>query len=409
MLIGGQGNGLVKIVTGGRRCGKSFLLFNLFHDHLVRSGVDHEHLTEVSLDDRRNRALRDPDELLSYIDSRIKNDGRPNYVILDEIQMVDDFVGVLLSLMHTPEVEVYVSGSNSRFLSKDVATEFRGRGQEIRVWPLTFAEYFSAAGGDRLTAWKDYYTFGGLPQLLQLSSERERVDYLRELYELTYLRDVIERNNIRNAEGLRQLADILASSIGSPTNPKRISNTFVSRENVKISDKTIKEYIGHFMDAFLIEEALRYDVKGRGYIGTETKYYFTDIGLRNIILNFRQQEETHIMENIIYNELRQRGYLVDVGMVETWQRNGDGTKKRGAVEVDFVVNKGASRLYIQSAFRMSDAEKEYKERRPLLGIPDSFRKIIIVGDDIRRKTDEDGITTLSIYDFLLDPEAVMIE
>lgn len=408
MLVGGQGNGLVKIVTGGRRCGKSFLLFNLFHDHLVHNGVDHEHITEISLDDRRSRAFCNPDELLAFIDSRISNDGKPHYVILDEIQMVDDFVGVLLSLMHTSGVEVYASGSNSRFLSKDVVTEFRGRGQEIRVWPLSFAEFYQASGADKATAWKEYYTFGGLPQLLQLGSERAKLEYLRDLYELTYLRDVIERNKIRNTEGLRQLAEVLASAIGSSTNPRRISNTFSSRENIGISDKTIREYISHFIDAFLVEEALRYDVKGRRYIGTETKYYFSDLGLRNIILNFRQQEETHIMENIVYNELRRRGYLVDVGLVEEWQKNADGTRRRNASEVDFVVNRGSSRLYIQSVFRMPDAGKENQERRPLLGIPDSFRKIIIVGDDIMRKTDEDGITTMSIYDFLLDPAAVEI-
>lgn len=283
MLVAGQGNGLVKIVTGGRRCGKSFLLFHIFHDYLINQGVDNGHIIELSLDDRRNRRLCDPDVLLDYIDSRMKKDGNTYYVILDEIQLVEDFIGVLLSLMHTPNTEIYVSGSNSKFLSKDVVTEFRGRGQEIRVWPLSFSEYYNAVGGDCSRAWKDYYTFGGLPQILSLDSERTKREYLKELYEVTYLKDVIDRNNIRNTDGLRCLVQVLASGIGASTNPKRISNTFQSVNQVKIADKTINDYINYIQDAFLIEEALRYDVKGRKYIGTETKYYFCDLGLRNII------------------------------------------------------------------------------------------------------------------------------
>lgn len=407
MLVAGQGNGLVKIVTGGRRCGKSFLLFNLFVSYLKNNGVDDEHIIGVALDEWRNRRLLDPDALLDYIDAHVHKDGKTYYVILDEVQLVGHFVEVLLSLMHNPQLDVYVSGSNSKFLSKDVVTEFRGRGDEIRVWPLSFAEYYDVVGGERTLAWNDYYTYGGLPQILQLESEQKKRDYLRNLYELTYLKDVIERNRIKNADGMRQLVQVLASGIGSPTNPRRISNTFLSAGNTALSDKAIKDYISYLQDAFLIEEAMRYDVKGRKYIGTATKYYFSDLGLRNIVLNFRQQEETHIMENIIYNELRMRGYLVDVGAVKTWGRDENGNSKRSNLEVDFVVNNGANRLYIQSAYRMPTAEKEAQERRSLLSIKDSFRKMIIVGDDIKRKIDEQGIVTIGLLDFLLDKNSIV--
>ena len=406
MLIDSQGNGLVKIVTGGRRCGKSFLLFRIFHNYLMSQGVDESHITELSLDDRRNRSLCNPDALLNHIDARHKNDGKTNYVILDEIQLVEDFVGVLLSLMHTPDTEIYVSGSNSKFLSKDVVTEFRGRGQEIRVWPLSFAEFYEAVGEDRTQAWKNYYTFGGLPQILSLDSDKTKRDYLKNIYELTYLKDIIDRNNIRNPEGLRQIVQILASGIGASTNPQRISNTFQSAGKLTIANKTISEYISDIQDAYLVEEALRYDVKGRRYIGTENKYYFCDLGLRNIVLNFRQQEETHIMENIIYNELRLRGYLVDIGLVECWATDEQGNRKRSKLEVDFVVNNGANRVYIQSAFNMPTEEKEKQERRSLINIDDSFRKIIIVKDDIMKKTDNSGIVTIGLFDFLLDKDSV---
>lgn len=405
-LIAGQGNGLVKIVTGGRRCGKSFLLFKLFHDYLESVGVDGEHLTELSLDDRRNRRFTEPDLLLEYLDSRLRHDGKTNYVILDEVQMVDDFVGVLLSLMHTANTEVYVSGSNSRFLSKDVVTEFRGRGQEIRVWPLSFAEFYGAVGGDRALAWNDYYAYGGLPQVLRFGTGREKRDYLREIYELTYLKDVIDRNKVRNPGGMKQLVRVLASSVGSSTNPRRIGNTFLSSGDATLSDKTIREYISFLQDSFLLEEALRYDVKGRKYIGTETKYYFTDLGLRNIALNYRQQEETHIMENVIYNELRRRGYLVDVGKVESWSADPEGNKVRRSLEVDFVVNSGAERVYLQVAYHIPTAEKEAHELRPLLLIGDNFRKIVVVRDDIKRKMDERGVVTMSLFDFLLDRDSL---
>lgn len=406
MLVAGQGNGLVKIVTGGRRCGKSFLLFQIFHQYLLQHGVDEGHLIEVSLDDRRNRKLCDPDALLDYLDSRIKSDGKTNFIFLDEIQLVDDFIGVLLSLMHTPNTEVYVSGSNSKFLSKDVVTEFRGRGQEIRIWPLSFSEYYGAVGGERSQAWKDYYTFGGLPQILSLDTERAKRSYLRDIYEVTYIKDIVERNKIKVPEGLRELVRILASGIGSSTNPTRICNTFQSVSQLKITDKTINEYISDIQDAFLIEEALRYDVKGRKYIGTETKYYFCDLGLRNIVLNLRQQEETHIMENVIYNELRMRGYLVDVGLVECWTTDENGKRKRSKLEVDFVVNNGPERVYIQSAFNMPTKDKEKQERRSLINIADNFRKVIVVKDDIKRKIDDDGVVTIGLFDFLLDEQSI---
>lgn len=406
MLVAGQGNGLVKIVTGGRRCGKSFLLFQIFHQHLLQHGVDEGHLIEVSLDDRRNRKLCDPDALLDYLDARIKSDGKTCFIFLDEIQLVDDFIGVLLSLMHTPNIEVYVSGSNSKFLSKDVVTEFRGRGQEIRIWPLSFSEYYGAVGGERSQAWKDYYTFGGLPQILSLGTERAKRSYLRDIYEVTYIKDIVERNKIKVPEGLRELVRILASGIGSSTNPTRICNTFQSVSQLQITDKTINEYISDIQDAFLIEEALRYDVKGRKYIGTETKYYFCDLGLRNIVLNLRQQEETHIMENVIYNELRMRGYLVDVGLVECWTTDENGKRKRSKLEVDFVVNNGAERVYVQSAFNMPTKEKEKQERRSLINIADNFRKVIVVKDDIKRKIDDDGVVTIGLFDFLLDEQSI---
>lgn len=405
-LISAKGNGMVKIVTGIRRSGKSFLLMRLFHQHLVEQGVQENHIIELSLDNRKNKSLRNPDNLLDYIDRKIIQDGQTHYIILDEIQLVDDFVEVLLSLMQDPRLDVYVSGSNSKFLSRDVVTEFRGRGDEIHLNPLSFSEFYNAVGGDKSEAWKEYYTYGGLPQILQIESEQKKIDYLTDLYELTYLKDIIERNHLRNVEGLRTLIRVLASNIGAPTNPKRIEKTFKSAENVSIKDSTIKEYINFLQDSFLIEEALRYDVKGRKYIGTETKYYFTDIGLRAAILDFRQQEETHIMENIIYNELRTRGFRVDVGLVETWGTDSANKTVRLPLEVDFVVNKGAERIYIQSAYRMPTDEKTAQEKRSLLSTNDNFRKIIIVGDDIKRKTDEQGIVTMGLFDFLLDYNSI---
>lgn len=405
-LVAAKGNGMVKIVTGIRRSGKSFLLMKLFHQHLIEQGVQESHIIELSMDNRKNKRLRNPDILLEHIDNLVQTDGQTYYIILDEIQLVEDFVEVLLSLMQDKRLDVYVSGSNSKFLSKDVVTEFRGRGDEIHLYPLSFSEYYAAIGGDKREAWYNYYTYGGLPQVLLTEDEEKKVNYLTDLYELTYLKDIIERNHLRNVDGLRTLVRILASGIGAPTNPKRIANTFQSTENVRIKDTTIRDYIGYLQDSFLIEEALRYDVKGRKYIGTETKYYFADMGLRAAILNLRQQEETHIMENVIYNELRMRGYRVDVGMVETWTSNSENKTMRMALEIDFVVNKGAERIYIQSAYRMPSEDKEKQEKRSLLSTNDNFRKIIITYDDIKRKMDEQGIFTISLLDFLLDPNSI---
>lgn len=405
-LIEARGNGMVKIVTGMRRSGKSFLLMTLFHQYLIEQGVAENHIIEISLDNRKNKSLRNPDVLLEHIEHLIQSDGQIHYVILDEVQLVDDFVEVLLSLMQDKRLDVYVSGSNSKFLSKDVVTEFRGRGDEIHLFPLSFAEYYAAIGGDKYSAWKEYYTYGGLPQILQIENEEKKINYLLDLYELTYIKDIIERNHLRNVEGLRALVRVLASNIGSSTNPKRIGDTFLSVEHITMKDSTIRDYIKYLQDAYMIEEALRYDVKGRKYIGTETKYYFADMGLRAAILNFRQQEETHIMENIIYNELRMRGYRIDVGLVETWKTSTEGKNVRVPLEVDFVVNKGAERIYIQSAFRMPTEDKVVQEKRSLLNTNDNFRKFIIVGDDIKRKTDEQGIITMSLYDFLLDPHSI---
>lgn len=405
-LVVAKGNGMVKIVTGIRRSGKSFLLMTLFHQHLIEHGVQENHIIELSMDNRKNKRLRNPDVLLEHIDSFVQTDGQTYYVILDEVQLVEDFVEVLLSLMQDKRLDVYVSGSNSKFLSKDVVTEFRGRGDEIHLYPLSFSEYYGAVGGDKYKAWKNYYTYGGLPQVLLTDDEEKKVNYLTDLYELTYLKDIIERNHLRNVDGLRTLIRVLASNIGTPTNPKRIANTFQSTESVRIKDSTIRDYIGYLQDSFLIEEALRYDVKGRKYIGTETKYYFADMGLRAAILNLRQQEETHIMENVIYNELRMRGYRVDVGVVETWTTNAENKTMRMSLEIDFVINKGAERIYIQSAYRMPSEDKEKQEKRSLLSTNDNFRKIIITYDDIKRKIDEQGIITISLLDFLLDPNSI---
>lgn len=417
-LIAGRGNGLVKIVTGVRRCGKSFLLFNIFTRWLMENGVAEDHVIGLSLDDFKNRKLRNPDALLDYIEGRIaaantrqsqeQADALASkfYVILDEIQLVEEFVEVMLSLMHMPDVEVYVSGSNSKFLSSDVVTEFRGRGQEIRVRPLSVEEFVTGTGKDFRIGLYEYFVYGGLPQVALLESEEEKVNFLGEMYEVTYLKDVIERNHLRNAEGMRELVRVLASGIGASCNPKRIADTFKTATQVKISDQTVKDYISHLKDAFLINEAMRYDVKGRRYIGTEMKYFFEDMGLRNVVLGFRQVEETHIMENVIYNELRTRGYLVDVGLVEVWERDAEGKNVRKNLEVDFVAGKGSQRYYIQSAYALPTPEKVEQEERSLKNIGDSFKKIVIVHDDIVLRRNEAGVVTMSLRDFLLDPQSL---
>jgi hypothetical protein len=404
-LVRADGNGMIKIITGIRRCGKSYLLFNIFRNHLISQGVSEDHIIGLALDERENKKLLNPDRLLDYIDKHIVKDGKKNYVILDEVQLVDEFVSVLLSMTHKQNVETYVSGSNSKFLSKDVVTEFRGRGWEIRIHPLSFAEYYEGMGGDYQHALYDYYRYGGLPQLALLSTEEEKKQYLKTVFESTYLKDVIERNHLRNPEGMRKLIQVMASCIGSCTNPNNIVNTFMSGEKLVISSAAVGHYLEYLQDAFIISEAQRYDVKGRKYIGSASKYYFEDIGIRNMLINFRQQEETHIMENIIYNELLLRGYSVDVGQVEVWEKTSEGKRVRKNLEIDFVVNNPPQRIYIQSALVLPDRAKTEQEQRPLVNIPDHFRKVIILGNNFQRGwIDEEGVQIISMRDFLLSPD-----
>lgn len=404
-LIDAQQNGLIKIVTGIRRCGKSYLLFTLFHEYLNNQGIDDSHIIELSLDDNDNRALREPDAILKYIKEKII-DNALYYIILDEVQMINDFTGVLNSLLHVKNADVYVTGSNSHFLSSDVVTEFRGRGDEIQLYPLSFAEFCQAYNGDVEEAWEEYYTYGGLPHIADLKTDKKKEDYLTHLYESVYLVDVLERHKIKNRAEFDELIRIIASSIGAPVNPTKLSNTFKSVKNVRIHHKTIAKYLSYLQDAFLVEKAMRYDIKGKKYINTLSKYYFSDIGLRNALLDFRQQEENHIMENIIYNELKIRGFRVDVGMVEKREKNSENEFIRKQLEVDFVVNQGSRRYYIQSAYNMAGDEKRQQETASLTKIGDSFRKIIVVRNKIKPKRDENGILTIGIIDFLLNPHSL---
>lgn len=404
-LIASQRNGLIKIITGIRRCGKSYLLFKLFYEYLNSQGISDDHIIEVALDDRTNKELRDPDNLLKYIKEQI-TDKNLYYIMLDEVQMVDEFTDVLNSLLHISNADVYVTGSNSHFLSTDVVTEFRGRGDEIHLFPLSFSEYCEGYKGTIDNAWKDYYTYGGLPLILTLDTDKKKEDYLNNLYKSVYLVDVLERHKIKNMGEFDELLRIIASSIGAPCNPTKLANTFKSVKNVAIHHQTINKYLGFLVDAFLVEKSIRYNIKGKKYINTLAKYYFSDLGIRNALLGFRQQEETHIMENIIYNELRTRGYHVDVGMVEVREPDKSGKLFRKQLEVDFVVNQGSQRYYIQSAFAMPTLEKEAQESASLLRIKDSFKKIIIVKDDIKPKRNEDGILTIGLKDFLLDKNSL---
>ena len=399
-LIDSKANGLVKVITGIRRCGKSVLLSTLFHRHLVASGVDEEQIIDLALDDRDNAALRDPDTFLSYVKAHIVK-GKDNYILVDEVQMMNDFVSVLLSLLHKPDCDIYVTGSNSRFLSTDIVTEFRGRSQEIHVQPLSFAEFMEGYEGSQRDAWHEYLEFGGLPQVALFKNRKQKIDYLSNLVSTVYVRDLIERNHVQNDDGLTELIRVLASSIGSPSNPSRIANTFASEVHKHISDDTIAKYIKYLEESFLVYEALRYDVKGRKYIGTETKYYFSDIGLRNSILEFRQMEENHSMENVIYNELKMRGFNVDVGRIEVREN-----QIRKYLEVDFVANQGNQRYYIQSAYRLNDEEKLSQEKKPLRNIPDSFKKIIIEENDIVPYRDDDGFVRMGLLHFLLKPNSL---
>lgn len=399
-LINRMNNGMIKVVTGIRRSGKSYLLFKLFYEYLLSQGVLESHIIKIELDQRKNRIYRDPDVILDYIETLIEDD-KQYYILLDEVQMLNDFEEVLNSLLHISNVDIYVTGSNSKFLSKDVITEFRGRGDEIHVFPLTFKEFMQVYDGDMYRGFADYIVYGGLPLISTMKTETEKVNYLTNLFNETYLKDIIERNHIEKTQELEDLINVLASAIGSLTNPPKIQATFKSSIGSAISINTIRQYIEYLEDAFIISKAQRYNVKGRKYIGTPLKYYFEDIGLRNARLGFRQVEETHLMENIIYNELRYRGYSVDVGVVEKREMSENGKQIRKALEIDFVANLGSQRYYIQSALSMPTPEKQIQEKTSLINVADSFKKIIIVKDIVNVKRDENGIVTMSIYDFLL--------
>lgn len=397
-----KNNGLIKIITGLRRSGKSFLLKKLFHQHLLDEGVREDHILVIDMESRKNREFKNPDYLLDWVEKMMIDDEN-YYIIIDEVQEVEDFVEVLSSLSVTEGADVYVTGSNSRFLSSDVVTEFRGRGNEIHVWPLSFKEYMTVYDGSKEDGWAEYRLYGGLPQLLTQVGDEKKADFLRRLYRTVYLRDIYERNNIELKAEFEELSKTVASSIGAPVNALNIANTFKSVSNVQsITDKTVSAYLEYMQDAFLIEKSERFDIKGRKHIGSLSKYYYQDVGLRNAILSFRQSEPTHIMENVIYNEMRMRGWLVDVGNVYHRVRNTEGKQQRVTLEVDFVCNKGSERIYIQSAWRMPDAEKMEQEKRSLRLVDDSFRKLLIVGEHTKQWSDENGIQIMSIYDFLLD-------
>ena len=404
-LVSCRHNGLVKIITGMRRCGKSFLLFRLFRRFLEDNGVANDHIVEMAFDDYAFKEFRNPDKFYAYVKGRIIDD-RPYYILLDEVQMLDGFEDVLNGLLHIPNADVYVTGSNAKFLSKDIITEFRGRGYQIHVSPLSFAEFMSVYDGDREDGWNEYLLYGGLPPVVLLKTEEEKVKLLDSLLAETYIIDVVNRNKIKNDSELNDLFKILASGIGGLTNPQRLSNTFQSVKSVSISPATIKKYIECLSDAFLLESCNRYDVKGRKYIGTPLKYYFSDLGIRNALLGFRQQEKTHLMENAVYNELCARGYSVDVGNVEVNTVDEKGAKVRRMLEVDFVCNRGYKRCYIQSALSLPDREKMQQESASLLRIDDSFMKYVITGDRIKKYQNDDGIVIMNVLDFLLDEQSV---
>lgn len=404
-LIDRKHNGMIKVVTGVRRCGKSYLMFNLFSNYLRLTGVDDSHIIMVNLEDRRNKKLRNPDMLLEYIDTKITNQ-QMYYILLDEVQLVDEFVDVLNSYLSVPNADVYVTGSNARFLSKDVITEFRGRGDEVKIYPLSFAEFMTAYEGSKQQGLDEYMTFGGLPMIFSCKTEEQKSAYLKNLFDETYIKDIKERYHIRNEEEFEELINIISSSIGSLTNPAKLSKTFKSVKHVTIDPETIKNYLEYLCDSFLVTKSMRYDVKGRKYIDTPFKYYFTDLGLRNARINFRQDEKTHLMENAIFNELLVRGFNVDVGVVPVVTRDKSGKQTRSQLEIDFVCNQGSKRYYIQSAFRMEDEEKKQQEQVPLNKVNDSFKKIIITGQESIVHHNDSGITTMSIYDFLLNPNAL---
>ena len=404
-LINRMHNTMIKIVTGIRRCGKSYLLFKLFHRHLLESGVRPDHIIEIALDDRLNTPLRNPDALLEHVYAKVK-DGEMHYVLLDEIQYVNDFEGVLNSFLHRDNLDVYVTGSNSKFLSTDVITEFRGRGDEVHLFPLSFSEYLSATGGDKREAWRQYLTYGGLPLTAFMPTHEAKAEYLRCLLQEVYLKDILEHNKIHHSEELQELLCIWASSVGSLCSPRKLADTFKSVKQISLSANTISTYGGYFENAFLLHNARRYDIKGKRYIDSPSKFYFEDIGLRNACLNFRQMEENHLMENIIYNELRLRGYSVDVGIVPIQAKQEDGKYAKERLEVDFVANQGSKRFYVQSAFTMADDDKNEQENRPLRHIDDSFKKIVVVGDSGLLWRNNDGHVIINILDFLMNPNSL---
>lgn len=398
-------NGMIKIITGIRRCGKSFLLFVLFKKYLLESGVDNEHIIEIALDGIENEKLRNPKKCYQYIKDVMK-DEQKYYLLLDEVQFMPRFEEVLNSLLRINNIDVYVTGSNSKFLSSDVVTEFRGRGDEIRIYPLSFAEFYMAYEGEYDDAWNEYMIYGGLPQVIQLSTERQKAEYLKNMFTNVYIKDVVERNKLQNVDEIDTLVDVLASAIGAPTNPTKISKTFKSERGITYSNKTISNHIEYLTQSFLISKASRYDIKGRKYVGANQKYYFTDIGLRNARLNFRQQEPTHIIENIVYNELLIRGYNVDVGIVEVYGKNEEGKTIRKQLEIDFVVNQGSKRYYIQVAYDMSSEEKQAQEFNSLRNIPDSFKKIVIVNGTKKPWRNDEGFVIMGMKYFLLNDDSL---
>ena len=399
-LVSLQNNGMIKAITGMRRCGKSFLLFEIFTSYLEKNGVAPDHIIKVDLENYKNRAMRNPDNLYAYVESRII-DGGMYYILLDEVQMLDNFEDVLNGFLKMRNVDVYVTGSNAKFLSKDIITEFRGRGFEVKMYPLSFSEFMSAYSGSVQAGFNEYMLYGGLPQILSYTSEEQKVRFLKTMFDETYIKDIKDRHDIRKDDDLEELINIMASGIGALTNPNKLANTFRSEKKSVISYDTVKDYIDYLCDSFLIEKSTRYDIKGKRYINSPYKYYFMDLGLRNARINFRQSEKSHLMENLIYNELRVRGFNVDVGVVPVVTKDKDGKQQRSNLEVDFICNLGSRRYYIQSAYRMESEEKREQERASLLKVDDSFKKIIIIGEESPVIRDEAGITTISIYDFLL--------
>ena len=404
-LIERQNNGMIKVITGIRRCGKSFLLFRLYKEYLVNSGVNQDHIIEIALDGIESENLRNPKTCYTYIKEKI-TDNEDYYVLLDEVQFLERFEEVLNSLLRIENVDVYVTGSNSKFLSKDIITEFRGRGDEIHVYPLTFSEFYSVFGGEYDDAWDEYLNYGGLPALLNMNSSKQKMDYLKSIFDNVYMKDVIERNKIKNKDEINTLVDILASVIGAPTNPTKIANTFKTERHSSYTNKTISAHIDWLEEAYLISKANRYDIKGRKYIAANLKYYFTDVGLRNARLKFRQQEPTHLMENVVYNELLARGYLVDVGIVEVNQKNSEGKNIRKQLEVDFVTNMGSQRYYIQVAYDLSTEEKQKQEYNSFRNIPDSFKKIVLVNGSFKPWRNEDGYVIMGIKYFLMNEDSL---